>query len=56
MKIIVNQNDALSFVELEIEGSRVIAFGTDLVNPDFARLAEACSGIFGQKCRRPGRA
>ena len=46
VKIIVYQNDALSFVELEMKAVGVVSFGTDLVNPDFAKLAEAC-GIFG---------
>jgi pyruvate dehydrogenase (quinone) len=31
----------------------VISFGTDLVNPDFAKLAEAC-GIFGRNVEDPG--
>ncbi len=30
----------------------MISFGTDLVNPDFARLAEAC-GIFGRNVEDP---
>jgi pyruvate dehydrogenase (quinone) len=53
VKIIVYQNDALSFVELEMKAVGVISFGTDLVNPDFARLAEAC-GIFGRNVEDPG--
>jgi pyruvate dehydrogenase (quinone) len=47
VKIIVYQNDALSFVELEMKAVGVLSFGTDLVNPDFAKVAEAC-GIFGR--------
>ena len=47
VKIIVYQNDALSFVELEMKSAGVISFGTNLVNPDFAKIADAC-GIFGQ--------
>jgi pyruvate dehydrogenase (quinone) len=53
VKIIVYQNDALSFVELEMKAVGVISFGTDLVNPDFARLADAC-GIFGRNVEDPG--
>jgi pyruvate dehydrogenase (quinone) len=53
VKIIVYQNDALSFVELEMKAVGVISFGTDLVNPDFAKLAEAC-GIFGRNVEDPG--
>jgi pyruvate dehydrogenase (quinone) len=53
VKVIVYQNDALSFVELEMKAVGVISFGTDLVNPDFASLAEAC-GIFGRNVEDPG--
>jgi pyruvate dehydrogenase (quinone) len=53
VKIIVYQNDALSFVEPEMKAVGVISFGTDLVNPDFAKLAEAC-GIFGRNVEDPG--
>jgi pyruvate dehydrogenase (quinone) len=53
VKIIVYQNNALSFVELEMKAVGVISFGTHLVNPDFARLADAC-GIFGRNVEDPG--
>jgi pyruvate dehydrogenase (quinone) len=53
VKIIVYQNDALSFVELEMKAVGVISFGTDLVNPDFAKLADAC-GIFGRNVEDSG--
>lgn len=53
VKVIVYQNDALSFVELEMKAVGVLSFGTDLVNPDFAKLAEAC-GLFGQYVEDPG--
>jgi pyruvate dehydrogenase (quinone) len=53
VKIVVFQNDTLSFVELEMKAAGVISFGTDLVNPDFAKLAEAC-GIFGRNVEDPG--
>ena len=53
VKIIVFQNNALSFVELEMKAVGVISFGTDLVNPDFATLADAC-GIFGRNVEDPG--
>jgi len=52
VKIIVYQNNALSFVELEMKAVGVISFGTDLVNPDFAKLADAC-GIFGRNVEDP---
>ena len=53
VKIVVYQNDALSFVELEMKAVGVVSFGTDLVNPDFAKLAEAC-GIYGRYVDDPG--
>jgi pyruvate dehydrogenase (quinone) len=53
VKIIVYQNNALSFVELEMKAVGVISFGTHLVNPDFATLADAC-GIFGRNVEDPG--
>jgi pyruvate dehydrogenase (quinone) len=52
VKIIVYQNDTLSFVELEMKAVGIISFGTDLVNPDFAKLADAC-GIFGRNVEEP---
>ena len=53
VKIIVFQNDALSFVELEMKAVGVLSFGTDLVNPDFAKIADAC-GIFGRNVEDAG--
>ncbi|HMD30924.1 MAG TPA: ubiquinone-dependent pyruvate dehydrogenase [Candidatus Acidoferrales bacterium] len=53
VKVIVYQNDVLSFVELEMKAVGIISFGTDLVNPDFAKLADAC-GIFGRNVDDPG--
>jgi pyruvate dehydrogenase (quinone) len=53
VKVIVYQNDALSFVELEMKAVGVVSFGTDLVNPDFAKLADAC-GIFARNVEDPG--
>jgi pyruvate dehydrogenase (quinone) len=54
VKVIVYQNDSLSFVELEMKAAGVISFGTDLVNPDFAKLADAC-GIFSQNVEDSGK-
>jgi pyruvate dehydrogenase (quinone) len=53
VKVIVYQNDALSFVELEMKAVGVVSFGTDLVNPDFAKLADAC-GIFARNVEDAG--
>ena len=52
VKVVVYQNDALSFVELEMKAVGIVSFGTDLVNPDFAKLADA-SGIFGRNVDDP---
>jgi pyruvate dehydrogenase (quinone) len=52
VKIVVYQNDALSFVELEMKAVGILSYGTDLLNPDFAALAEAC-GIFGRYVENP---
>jgi pyruvate dehydrogenase (quinone) len=46
VKIIVYKNDALAFVELEMKAAGILEFGTDLLNPDFAKMAEA-AGILG---------
>jgi pyruvate dehydrogenase (quinone) len=40
-------------VELEMKAAGIISFGTDLVNPDFAKLADAC-GIFSQNVEDSG--
>jgi pyruvate dehydrogenase (quinone) len=52
VKIVLYQNDALSFVELEMKAVGILSFGTDLVNPDFAKVAEAC-GIFSRTVEDP---
>jgi pyruvate dehydrogenase (quinone) len=46
VKVIVFNNDALGFVELEMKAAGWLSYGTDLVNPDFAKLAES-AGIKG---------
>jgi pyruvate dehydrogenase (quinone) len=46
VKLIVFSNSSLAFVELEMKAAGILDFGTDLRNPDFARIAEA-SGILG---------
>jgi pyruvate dehydrogenase (quinone) len=48
VKIIVYKNDALAFVELEMKAAGILEFGTELKNPDFAKIAEA-AGILGLK-------
>jgi pyruvate dehydrogenase (quinone) len=46
VKVILFRNDALAFVELEMKAAGLLDFGTDLQNPDFAKLAEA-AGLLG---------
>src|SRR5215467_1609386 len=46
VKVIVFKNDSLAFVELEMKAAGILDFGTDLRNPDFAKLADA-AGILG---------
>jgi pyruvate dehydrogenase (quinone) len=46
VKVIVFRNDALAFVELEMKAAGILDFGTDLHNPDFAKMAEA-AGVLG---------
>jgi pyruvate dehydrogenase (quinone) len=46
VKIIVFKNESLAFVELEMKAAGIVDFGTDLLNPDFAKMAEA-AGLLG---------
>jgi pyruvate dehydrogenase (quinone) len=46
VKVVVFNNGALSFVELEMKAAGFVNFGTDLDNPDFAGIAKAI-GLFG---------
>jgi len=52
VKVIVFRNDALAFVELEMKAAGFLEFGTDLHNPDFAKMAEA-AGLLGLTAERP---
>ncbi len=52
VKVVVFRNDALSFVELEMKAAGILEFGTDLTNPDFARIADA-SGLLGVRASTP---
>jgi pyruvate dehydrogenase (quinone) len=53
VKVIVFNNGTLGFVELEMKAAGWLPYGTDLVNPDFARLAES-AGIRGIRVEDPG--
>lgn len=52
VKLIVFNNSSLNFVELEMKAAGIVTFGTDLVNPDFAAVAQAM-GIFGRRVTEP---
>jgi pyruvate dehydrogenase (quinone) len=51
VKLVVFNNHALGFVELEMKAAGLIDYGTELVNPNFAKLAEA-AGVFGVRAER----
>jgi pyruvate dehydrogenase (quinone) len=50
-KVIVFNNGALSFVELEMKAAGIVTYGTDLINPDFAAIA-AAAGMFSARVER----
>lgn len=52
VKLIVFNNHALAFVEVEMMAAGIVPFGTDLKNPDFSKVAEAC-GLFGTRVTKP---
>jgi pyruvate dehydrogenase (quinone) len=52
VKLIVFNNSALAFVELEMKAAGMLDFATDLLNPDFAKMAEA-AGVLGLKADAP---
>jgi len=52
VKIVVFNNRALGFVELEMKAAGLLEFATDLQNPDFATLATA-AGVLGLKADTP---
>lgn len=52
VKVVVFNNSSLNFVELEMKAAGFVTFGTDLENPDFAKLAESV-GILGRRIAEP---
>ena len=52
VKVVVFNNGALSFVELEMKAAGVVTYGTDLDNPDFAGMARS-AGLFGVRAKSP---
>lgn len=52
VKVVVFNNGSLGFVELEMKAAGLVGFGTDLRNPNFAKLADS-AGIFGRRVEKP---
>ncbi|RYZ64938.1 MAG: ubiquinone-dependent pyruvate dehydrogenase, partial [Proteobacteria bacterium] len=52
VKTVVFNNSSLGFVELEMKAAGLVDFATDLVNPNFALLAES-AGILGIRVEKP---
>jgi pyruvate dehydrogenase (quinone) len=52
VKIVVFNNGALAFVELEMMPAGIPKWGTDLNNPDFAEVARSV-GLYGVRVERP---
>lgn len=53
VKVVVFNNGSLGFVELEMKATGFLSHATDLVNPDFAKIAEG-TGILGLHVNDPG--
>lgn len=53
VKVVVVNNGALGFVELEMKASGLLDFGTDLKNPNFAAVAQA-NDMLGIRVEDPG--
>ena len=52
VKIVVFNNGALGFVELEMKAAGWLTYGTDLINPNFAKLAESAE-VLGVRVEAP---
>ncbi|HEX4731920.1 MAG TPA: ubiquinone-dependent pyruvate dehydrogenase [Solirubrobacterales bacterium] len=52
VKVVVFNNGALSFVELEMKAAGIVTFATDLDNPSFAEVARAI-GLHGVRVEKP---
>jgi pyruvate dehydrogenase (quinone) len=53
VKIVVFNNGALSFVELELKAAGIPTYGTDLLDPDFAGIASS-AGVHGIRVEKAG--
>lgn len=51
VKVVIFNNGALAFVELEMKAAGYLNFGTDLEDPDFSQLASSC-GFLGLRVNR----
>src|ERR1700730_6206426 len=51
VKVVVFNNESLSFVELEMKAAGIVTYGTDLVDPDFAGIARS-AGLFGVRVEK----
>lgn len=54
VKVVVFNNGALSFVELERKAAGIVTYGTDLDNPDFAAITRS-AGLFGARVDKAGK-
>jgi pyruvate dehydrogenase (quinone) len=52
VKLVVFNNSVLGFVELKMNTAGLLDYGTDLVNPHFAQLAESAE-MFGVRVEKP---
>jgi pyruvate dehydrogenase (quinone) len=52
VKVVVLNNGALSFVELEMKAAGIVTYATDLDNPSFADVARAV-GLHGVRVEKP---
>jgi pyruvate dehydrogenase (quinone) len=52
VKLVVFSNSTLGFVELEMKAAGLVDYATELVNPDFAQLAES-AGLLGRRVEKP---
>jgi pyruvate dehydrogenase (quinone) len=53
VKVVVFNNGALGFIELEQKSTGFLPFGTEFKNPNFAAMAEA-AGVRGIRIEDPG--
>jgi pyruvate dehydrogenase (quinone) len=52
VKLVVFNNSSLGFVELEMKAAGLVDYATELVNPDFSRLADS-AGLLGIQVTKP---